>query len=129
MLERNDPRVLHLLERIARSLEIVCERCENIRTVNDFLDTPGGMSLLDGVCMKLIAVGESIKNLDKLTDRRLLPRYPDIPWRDIMGMRDIIVHHYFEIDADVILATVQDGIPPLLAAIRDMIGEAAAGRV
>lgn len=72
------------------------------------------MSLLDGVCMKLIAVGESIKNLDKLTDRRLLVNYPQIPWREVMGMRDIIVHHYFEIDADVIYATVRESVPELL---------------
>lgn len=35
-------------------------------------------------------------------------------------MRDIIVHHYFEIDADVILTTVRDGVPMLLTAIRQM---------
>lgn len=70
------------------------------------------------------AVGESIKNLDKLTDRKLLPHYPHIPWREVMGMRDIIVHHYFKIDADVILATVRDGIPPLLAVIKEMLSEA-----
>nr|WP_260458316.1 HepT-like ribonuclease domain-containing protein [Bacteroides salyersiae] len=81
------------------------------------------MSLLDGICMKLIAVGESIKNLDKITNNQLLPRYPHIPWREIMGMRDIIVHHYFEIDADVILITVQDGIPSLLATIKIMAQE------
>lgn len=120
----DDPRVAHLLERIAQSLEIINERCEHIQTVNDFLNSPGGMTLLDGVCMKLIAVGESIKNLDKLTDRKLLPRYPHIPWREVMGMRDIILHHYFEIDADVILATVRDGIPPLLAVIKEMLSEA-----
>ncbi|WP_221657047.1 HepT-like ribonuclease domain-containing protein [Bacteroides salyersiae] len=123
MHNANDPRVIHLLERIAQSLEVVLERCENIHSVNDFLDSPDGMSLLDGICMKLIAVGESIKNLDKITNNQLLPRYPHIPWREIMGMRDIIVHHYFEIDADVILITVQDGIPSLLATIKIMAQE------
>lgn len=76
--------------------------------------------MLDGICMKLIAVGESIKRLDKITAGELLPRYPDIPWRDIMGMRDIIVHHYFEVDADVVFATVRENVPPLLATIYEM---------
>lgn len=119
-----DDRVKHLLGRIAESLEVILERCTDVNTVNDFLDSPAGMSLLDGVCMKLIAVGESIKNLDKLTERSLLPHYPQIPWREVMGMRDIIVHHYFEIDADVILTTVRDGVPMLLTAIRQMEQEA-----
>ena len=43
--------------------------------------------------------------------------YPQIPWREVMGMRDIIVHHYFEIDADVIFATVRESVPELLSII------------
>lgn len=116
----NDAKVKHLIDKIAESLEIILQRCENIRTVNDFLDTPSGTSLLDGICMKLIAVGESIKNLDKLTNKQLLPHYPQIPWKEVMGMRDIIVHHYFEIDADVIFATIKESIPELLLVIQKM---------
>lgn len=112
-----DAKLVHLLDTIARQLEITEKRCRNILSVDDFLDSPEGMSLLDGVCMKLIAVGESIKNLDKLTGRNLLIRYPQIPWREVMGMRDIIVHHYFEIDADIILATVRENVPCLHEAI------------
>jgi hypothetical protein len=37
------------------------------------------MTLLDATCMLLIAVGESLKNLDKVTDGKLLPTYPAIP--------------------------------------------------
>lgn len=107
-------KIVHLLEQIIQQLEIIGDRCVNVRTVDDFLNSNAGMSLLDGICMKLIAVGESLKNLDKLTERNLLIHYPQIPWREVMGMRDIIVHHYFEIDADVIFATVQDSVPQLL---------------
>lgn len=113
-------RIVHLLERIAEQLEIIMGRCHNIHCVDDFLDSPEGMSLLDGVCMKLIAIGESIKNLDKLTGRNLLINYPQISWREVMGMRDIIVHHYFEIDADVIFATVRENVPQLLDMIQQM---------
>jgi uncharacterized protein with HEPN domain len=67
-----------------------------------------------------MAVGESIKNLDKVTDKQLLPTYQHINWRDIMGMRDIIVHHYFDIDADVIFKTLQDDIPQLLTALHEL---------
>lgn len=117
MFDKNKSEVSHLLDRITEQLEIVCERCRNVQSVNDFLGSNEGMSLLDGVCMKLIAVGESIKNLDKLTERSLLVNYPQIPWREVMGMRDIIVHHYFEIDADVIFATVRENVPELLSII------------
>lgn len=64
--------------------------------------------------------GESIKNLDKLTKGNLLVLYPEIPWREVMGMRDIIVHHYFEVDADVIFNTVKQNIPLLMATLKRM---------
>lgn len=76
--------------------------------------------LLDGVCMKLIATGESIKNLDKLTNGSLLILYAEIPWREVMGMRDIIVHHYFEVDADVIFKTIKENIPLLKDTLKRM---------
>lgn len=45
------------------------ERTEMIQTVNDFLLTPYGMEKLDAACMVVIALGESVKALDKLTEK------------------------------------------------------------
>lgn len=113
-------KISNLLEKIEESLIVITDRSENIMAVNDFLTSQSGILLLDGICMKLIAVGESIKNLDKLSNKELLIHYPAIPWKEIMGMRDIIVHHYFEIDADIIFATVKESIPPLLETVQKM---------
>ena len=115
-----DVKVLHLLDKVIESLEVIQQRTENIHCTNDFLDSATGTLLLDGVCMKLIATGESIKNLDKLTAGNLLIYYPQIPWREVMGMRDIIVHHYFEVDADVIFNTVKENIPLLMDTLLQM---------
>jgi uncharacterized protein with HEPN domain len=93
------------------------ERTAAIHNVNDFLLTPSGMEKLDAACMVLIAIGESIKNLDKLTDGNLLPTYPSIPWKRVMGMRDIIAHHYFDVDAEVVYGVIIKEIEPLKAAI------------
>ena len=108
-----DVKVLHLLDKVIESLEVIQQRTENIHSAT-------GTLLLDGVCMKLIATGESIKNLDKLTAGNLLIYYPQIPWREVMGMRDIIVHHYFEVDADVIFNTVKENIPLLMDTLLQM---------
>ena len=115
-----DVKVLHLLDKVIESLEVIQQRTENIHCTNDFLDAATGTLLLDGVCMKLIATGESIKNLDKLTAGNVLIYYPQIPWREVMGMRDIIVHHYFEVDADVIFNTVKENIPLLMDTLLQM---------
>lgn len=76
------------------------------------------MEKLDAACMLLIAIGESVKNLDKITEGLLLPTYPSVPWKQVMGIRDIIAHHYFDVDADTIYQVISEDLGPLLAAIR-----------
>ena len=73
--------------------------------------------------MKLTAIGESIKNLDKITNKELLVKYPEIPWRNVMGIRDIIVHHYFDVDADEIFRICKEDIPQLYKVIIKIIND------
>ncbi|MEY8488817.1 HepT-like ribonuclease domain-containing protein [uncultured Parabacteroides sp.] len=113
--------ILHTLGQIDNSLQIILERTSEIAMADDFLLSSSGMTLLDSVCMKLIAVGESVKNLDKLTNKELLPIYSEIPWKRVMGVRDIIVHHYFDVDADEIFHICKNDIPILHAVIKRMI--------
>ena len=112
---------LHVLELIKTSLLEVEKRSEKITEPNDFLISETGVILMDSICMKLSAVGESIKNLDKITNRELLPRYSEIPWKNVMGVRDFIVHHYFEVDADVIFEICKNDVPVLISVINRMI--------
>ena len=112
---------LHLLELIQASLQEVGKRSENITEPDDFLTSETGVILMDSICMKLSAVGESIKNLDKITNHELLPQYSEIPWKNVMGVRDFIVHHYFEVDADVIFSICKNDVPVLMSVITRMI--------
>ena len=113
----NLPAVWHTLIKIELAINRLQERTAAIHTVNDFLLTPSGMEKLDAACMVLIAIGESIKNLDKLTAGHLLPTYPSIPWKRVMGMRDVIAHHYFDVDAEVVFGVIAKEIGPLKDAI------------
>ena len=114
---------LDILEDILSAIERVEERTKDIQTIDDFLCSSSGMVLLDATCMLLIAIGESLKNLDKTTDGKLLPTYPSIPWKNVKGMRDIIAHHYFDVDAAQILWIVNNEIGPLKTAIQFFINE------
>ncbi len=95
------------------NLEIIQKRTAGILSSHDFTSSEYSMILLDSVCMKLVAVGETIKNLDKVTNKELLNWYPQVNWKQAMGMRDIIVHHYFDVDAEVIYKTLKENIPLL----------------
>lgn len=88
-----------------------------ILSVNDYLISPAGMEKLDAACMVLIALGESVKTLDKLTDRKLLPTYPSIDWKGVMGVRDVIAHHYFDVDPEAVFDIIKNDLTPLKQAI------------
>ena len=87
--------VLSILRQIDEALGKIKSRSEQIHTVNDFTDSPSGMEKLDGICMQFIAIGEALKNIDKITDGSLLSQYPGTDWKGAMGFRDIIAHHQF----------------------------------
>lgn len=114
---------LDILEDILSAIERLEERTKDIHSVDDFLSSASGMVLLDATCMLLIAIGESLKNLDKVTNGELLPTYPSVPWKNVKGLRDIIAHHYFDVDAAQILWIIKNEISPLKEAIRFFIND------
>jgi len=112
--------VIDILEQIIEAIGIVQERCTFATCQNDFMDTKEGQEKLDSICMKLIAIGESLKNIDKITDKKLLESYPEIEWKKIKGIRDFISHHYFDLDAEVIFGICKNHIGDLLTVLKQM---------
>ena len=112
---------LDCLQKIKTMLELITERANVVKTPDDFLRSSGGMMRLDAICMNLIALGETVKGLDKQTNGQLLKNYPDVYWRGVMGMRDKISHHYFEIDTDVVFRTLEEDIPKMKPVVNRMI--------
>lgn len=73
---------------------------------------------MNSICMMmLIVIGEALKKLDKETDHALLSQYPGVDWKKAKGMRDIITHHYADINAETVLFTCEKKIPGLLDTI------------
>ena len=99
---KDSGRILDLIDMMIDSIHVIQVRTSHIKDGNDFLLTPDDMFVLDGVCMKLIFIGESVKTIDKLSEGELFPLYPVIPWKEIMKLRDVIAHHYFKIDIDIV---------------------------
>lgn len=67
--------LLDILYQILNATQKVSQRFGQIQTVSDFTDSLAGMEKLDSICMLLIAIGESLKNIDKITKNFLLKQY------------------------------------------------------
>lgn len=115
--------VLDSLQKMKAMLDIIKERTAAVKTANDFLCSSDGMMRLDAICMNLIALGEAVKGLDKQTGGQLLKNYPEVYWKGVMGIRDKISHHYFEIDTDVVFQTLEEDIPHMTPVVEKMISD------
>ena len=92
----------NLLDNMIDATNKITTRTININSSDDFLQNDTNMILLDSVCMQLIAIGEAVKEIDKLTNKKLLKNYENIPWEQVAGIRDILSHHYFDLNADIV---------------------------
>jgi len=115
--------IVELLSKMIEATEKVLYRSRNISSVDDFLENDESLMLLDSLCMQFIALGEAVKKIDKLTDKKLLTKYPNIPWKDIAGIRDILSHHYFDLNADVIYDVTTEYIPNLRDVLKEILME------
>ena len=114
MLNDQEKMLLSTLEDIQYSLELIKKRCKNIHSSDDFLNDDAGIEKLDSISMRLIAIGEGFKNIDKLSDGKLLVQYPNVPWKQVKGFRDILSHHYFDLDAETIFNICKNDLSKLL---------------
>jgi uncharacterized protein with HEPN domain len=109
------------LIQISEALDRVARRFEGIHSADDFLVSEHGMDMLDGICMMLIAVGENFKSIDRMTDSQLLEQYPEVNWRGVKGVRDMISHQYFNIDAEEIHYICSHDLEKLRTTVERMI--------
>ncbi len=113
----------HILGQVLQSSKTIMVRFKSVRTADDFTSTPAGMEKFDSICMQLITIGESLKKLDKVTNDELLPNYPEIEWKKVKGLRDIISHQYFDVNAEAIFDVCEVKLPDLIGVIKKILLE------
>lgn len=107
-----------ILKQLYNSAEIILKRFKTIKTVDDFTNSLWGMEKLDSICMQLIVIGEGLKIFDKVTENSILPQYPQVEWKKAKGLRDIITHHYIDVNAEAIYEICENKIQTLAETIK-----------
>lgn len=109
---KKDPEVF--LDHILESIDLIEDYSEGVNE-SEFIRSS---SLQDMIVRRIEIIGEAVKNLPDDLKRE----HPQIPWRDIAGLRDIVVHQYFGLDLELIWDVVEKDIPqlkPEILRIRD----------
>lgn len=85
----------------------------------DFEEFSGNEMVQDAVLRNLEVIGEAVKRVpDEWRDRA-----PDVPWRDIAGLRDHLIHEYPRVDLAIVWDVVVSEVPVLAASIAALLDE------
>ncbi len=121
--------LLDMLYFVRKQAIFIEETTAQTTSVEDFLRTQNGMILYNSTCMCLQTIGETLRKVDDLTKRQFLPIfYPQIPWKSIYGLRNIISHEYEDTDPDEIYRTIKNNISEVIATVNTIISDVQKGR-
>jgi uncharacterized protein with HEPN domain len=104
-----------LLQHIQQSSKIALEYVKGVKK-DEFLEDVG---LQDKVIRRLAIIGEAVKGLPK----NFRNQHPSIAWKDIAGMRDILVHEYYDVNTLLVWRVIQKQLPALHKYISDTLAD------
>ena len=73
----------------------------------------------NAVIRELEILGEAANNISTKTQKL----FPELPWRQIIGMRNTLIHAYFDVDYDIIWETVNNDLPPFHHRLKQIISD------
>ena len=103
-------------------LEDISGAISDIYTFTQGMSADGFMAdkkTVNAVIRSLEIIGEATGKIPKGVCRR----YPDVPWDEVIGMRNRLIHEYFGVDLDIVWQTIKDDLEPLETAIKAILTE------
>ena len=105
-------RLQHILDAAKRAVRLAAR---GSREELDAEDEPLAGALIHWISV----IGEAANKVSLSTRSEL----GGIPWKDVVAMRNRLIHGYFDINLDILWATVQDSLPPLIQLLEAALGE------
>ena len=106
--------LIERLEDILDTLGHILRRFAEVDSAEFFEQSNIGRDYLDAICMSLVAIGEAFKQIDGKTKGNFLAQYPEVDWRGVIGVRNVIAHGYFDIDVEQVFGICQNDMLTLV---------------
>lgn len=82
-----------------------------------FEDFQADTKTVRAVMCNISILGEAVSALSP----EIQSRYPEIPWSQMRGIRNVVVHEYFQVNLDILWRTIQERLPPLMLQLRQLL--------
>ena len=115
--------LLELLEFIKESIRLLKKRFSSIKSADDFLYDDEGLEKLDSIILRIQTIGEALKSISKHHKGFLELVAPKEYWSGIIKLRDLISHHYVDIDAETIYMICDEKLDELDIKIATLLKE------
>lgn len=104
-MQRDKEYMLDILEAAKLAIDYIGDK-----TREEFF---GDLQCQDAVIRRLEIIGEAARRISEETRAA----HPDLPWSDMVGMRNLMIHEYDDVDLVVVWETVNNDLPPLIDAL------------
>jgi uncharacterized protein with HEPN domain len=110
------------MDKNIRIIYSIIEHIENVlnaqkRFGNEYKSFASDKDYFNSICMSLLQVGELANHLST----EFTSKYTDIPWKNIIGLRNVVVHGYGQLDTETVWATVTEDVPELYKKCKQIV--------
>jgi uncharacterized protein with HEPN domain len=111
-------RVEDYLEHIASAIERSIRYVGNLANLEELEQNEQAQ---DAIVRTIAVIGEAANRIQKVAPEFVIA-HPELPWIQMRGIRNKVIHDYFDVAWDVVWNTVQDDLPTLLRQVRSLLG-------
>lgn len=105
----------HRIEDLLEAIEKIGRYSEGM----DFASFQADPKTIDGVLWNFTVIGEAARSVP----HRIREKYPEVPWVEMRGMRNFVIHEYAEVSPHIVWDTIRSDLPPLIPLLRAVLIE------